>query len=179
MNRRVINLVIAVLIILLTFQGCMRYLTHERNEVLLDGIDIDQTLKIAEIELERQKLGSVLTIWAIRDQYISSSQAKKISQLYFKHIESLDKKFDIWHLTWAISNMYRFGDADVKNELNEAYNDAVKRAKEVHKLANKMANGEKIYMGDAHSGGRAFAKKHLVVPGNDEYLQSFEEFTEK
>jgi hypothetical protein len=42
-----------------------------------------------------------------------------------------------------------------------------------------MANGEKIYMGDAHGGGRAFAKKHVVVPGNDKYLQSFEDYNIK
>jgi hypothetical protein len=179
MKKEIIKPVILFTVVLIILQGCMRYLTHDRSEVLLEGVDIDQTLKIAEIKLEKRKLGSVLTIWAIRDQYFTPEQAKEVSRLYFAYIDDIDTKFDVWHLTWAIANMYRFGDEEVKIELNKAYYNAVKRASEVHNLADKMANGEKIYMGDAHGGGRAFAKKHVVVPGNDKYLQSIEDFNTK
>ncbi len=180
-NKRIQSVFLgSIIFLLLTFsQGCMRYLTYDRSEVLLKGIDIDQTLKIAKIELKKQKFGSVLTIWAIRDQYLTPNQAERISNLYFKHIDSIEKKFDIWHLTWAITNMHRLGDNEIKYALKDAYEDARKRAEKVHNLADKMANGEKIYMGDAHSGGRAFAKRHIVIPGNEKYLQSFEEYRSK
>ncbi len=41
-------------------QGCMRYLTHDRTKVLLAGVDIDQTLKIAAMEIDKGTLGCVL-----------------------------------------------------------------------------------------------------------------------
>jgi hypothetical protein len=44
------------------------------------------------------------------------------------------------------------------------------------KNRDPAVNGDKMYMGDAHWGGRAFAKKHIVIPGNKQYLQSFEQF---
>ncbi len=162
--------------------SCMRYLTHNRREVLLEGVDIDQTLEIAAMELKEKaggKLGSVLTIWAIRDQDIKPKQAEEISRLYFQYIDCLKKNFDIWHLTWAISNIYRLGNDNVKKAIQDAYNDATKRAEKLSNIADKMANGGKLYMGDAHIGGRAFAKNHIVIPGNEKYLQSVEEYKEK
>jgi hypothetical protein len=32
-------------------------------------------------------------------------------------------------------------------------------------------------MGDAHDGGRSYARSHIVLPGNPDYLQSFEDYT--
>jgi hypothetical protein len=118
-------------------------------------------------------------IWVIRDQKITPSQAHEISRLYFAHIYNIKKKFDIWHLTWAISDIYRLGDDSVKVALQDAYQDATKRASEQKGIADRMANGNKLYMGDAHSGGRAFAKKHVVVPGKKGYLQSYDEYIRK
>ncbi len=158
--------------------GCMRYLTNNRDEVLLEGVDIDQTLKVASLKMiQRQgKMGTSLPIWVIRDQKISPAQAQEISNLYFQHVGILKKKFDIWHLTWAISDSYRLGDDSVKVVLHNAYADATARAKKLKGIADKMANGDKLYMGDAHSGGRAFAKKHIVVPGKKGYLQSYDDY---
>lgn len=167
-----------IIAILLLLNGCMRYLTHNRNEVLLEGVDIDQTLKVAALKMNQRQgdMGASLPIWVIRDQNISPAQAQEISRLYYLHIGTLRKKFDIWHLTWAISDFYRLGNDSVKVVMQDAYTDATKRAKTLKGIADKMANGDKLYMGDAHSGGRAFAKKYVVVPGKKGYLQSYDEY---
>jgi len=159
----------------------MRYLTHDRGEVVLEGVDIDQSLSVARTYMEDKqgKWGSSLAIWAIRDQYLTPDQAQIVSGLYFEHIDGFKKEFDVWHLTWAVANIYRHGDDEVKKAIATAYNDATKRARELSRVADKMANGETMYMGDAHGGGRAFAKKHVVVPGNKKYVQSVNEYQEK
>jgi len=64
----------------------MPYLTHDRSKVLLSGVDIDQTLKIASIEIDKGTWGCVLGIWAIRDQVVTPAQAGSISDLYFSHV---------------------------------------------------------------------------------------------
>lgn len=169
--------VLTSMVFLSSISGCMRYLSHNRNDVLLEGIDIEQSLQVAEYELNRGKTGASLTIWAMRNQLFNESQAETISNLYFNHVDSL-RKFDVWHITWAVSDIYRLGSSSIRTVLDSAYKDASKRAQNSHRLANRMANSEKVYMGDAHSGGRAYARKHLVVPGNIRYLQSFDEFLE-
>jgi hypothetical protein len=170
--------VFMIIAVSLLFSGCMRYLTHDRDEVLLQGVDIDQTLKVAALKMNQRqgKMGIALPIWVIRDQKIAPAQAQEISRLYFLHITTLKKKFDIWHLTWAISDVYRLGDDSVKVVMHDAYIDATARAKKMKGVADKMANGDKLYMGDAHGGGRSFAKKHVVVPGKKGYLQSYDEY---
>ena len=173
---------LGVMVFLLIYlSGCMRYLTQDRGKVVLDNVDIDQSIKVAEIYMKDKDgvRGASLALWAIRDQYFTAQQAEEVSRLYFQHVDGLKKKFDVWHLTWAIANIYRQGDDEVKGGLQKAYEDATKRAKEVSDIADKMANGEKMYLGDAHGGGRAFAKRHVVVPGNKKYLQSVEEYKEK
>jgi hypothetical protein len=162
--------------------GCYLY-KDKRNKVLLPGIDIDQTLQVAEMEMEENKFSTVLTLWAIRDQILTGPQAEKISELYFKHIDRIDsekqkaRKFSVWHLTWAISNMYRLGNVTVQYPLKNAYEDAGKRVEKLdQKLATDHFKGVEIVMGDAHAGGRSYAKSHLVVPGNKKYLQSFEQY---
>jgi hypothetical protein len=165
--------------ILLMSTGCMRYLTHDRSEVLLDGVDIDQTLQIAEAELREGGTGSVLTIWAIRDQFVTPLQAQRISDLYFGYVDSLRGKFDTWHLTWAIANLYRQGDEGVRGALQAAYDDARVRARNTHRLADRFANGDTLYLGDAHSGGRAYAKRHVVIPGSKKYVNSFDDYVRR
>lgn len=166
--------------------GCLPYLYHEREPALVKGVDIDQTLKVADDELKKDDGFSVLTIWAIRDQYVDEAQAAEISKLYFEHVNSIDndetrhRKFGVWHLTWAVSNLYRFGDEKVKAALQSAYDDATKRIKTVDRsFAEKQVLGDEMYTGFAHIGGVAYARNHLVVPGNDEYLQSYGEYARK
>jgi hypothetical protein len=168
--------------ILWSTSGCTM-LYHEREKVLITDIDIDQTLEIAALELEENKMSSVLTVWAMRDQVISPAQAGKVSELYFSHIDRIDSEdqkarmFSVWHLTWAISNMYRLGDDSVKGVLRSAYLDAAKRVDSLDsRIASTHFYDEKIVMGDAHFGGRRYARKHLVVPGNKKYVQSVEEY---
>jgi hypothetical protein len=167
------TLVIAVLV---SLTGCLRYLTHDRSKVLLPGVDIDQTLKIAAIEIDKGTTGCVLGVWAIRDQVVTADQASKISDIYFSHISLLKQSFNIWHLTWSIADLYDNGDQATRAALQKAYDDAKQRAKALGGLANRFVNGDKVYMGDAHSLGRRYAETHVVVPGNPKYLQSFEEY---
>lgn len=177
-------LTLTLLFSLIATSSCMPYRYKDRNKVVIKGIDIDQTLEVALIELADDGWGSPLTIWAIRDQHITPGQAAKISKIYFHYVEIVDAKesnrvFSIWHFTWAISNMYRHGDAEVKAELEAAYNDAGKRVNDLdHKQARETFFGEDIQMGDMNAAGRAYARSHLVVPGNDGYIQSVEEFLE-
>ncbi len=163
--------------------GCLPYIYHERSQVLIPGIDIDQTLDVAEAELRKPGGASVLTIWAMRDQIVTPAQAARISDLYLAHIDEVDgpdakaRSFQVWHLTWAISNIYRLGSDGVKASLEPAYRDAAARVEALDmKVAHVHFSGQTLYMGDAHGGGRAFANSHLVVPGNKDYLQSFQEY---
>ena len=168
-----------VFAVLANVAGCLRYITHDRSKVLLPGVDIDQTLKIAELELDKGTLGCVLGVWVLRDQVVTPNQAAAISTLYFSHVCSLTQSFNVWHLTWAIADLYNNGDTATRAALQKAYTDARRRAKALGGLANKFVNGDKIYMGDAHSLGRRYAETHMVVPGNPKYVQSFEEYLKK
>jgi hypothetical protein len=166
--------------------SCLPYIYHERDRVLVPGIDIDSTLDVAELELEGGGSLSVLTIWAIRDQVVTPAQARRISKIYFDHILEVDgegaksRKFQVWHLTWAISNLYREGGQEVRQALEDAYADASMRVEALKmKAASLHFAGDEIYMGDAHAGGRAYARKHLVVPGNPDYLQSVKQYLEE
>ena len=179
------NRVTAIALVAAFVTGCYLY-KDKRNKVLIPGIDMDQTLQVAEITMAENRFGTVLTIWAIRDQILNEAQAKKISTLYFEHIDRIDsdeqkaRKFSVWHLTWAVSNMYRLGDEGVQRALKTAYEDTGQRVDKLDmNAATKHYHGPEIVMGDAHAGGRAYAKAHLVVPGNEKYLQSFEEFVKK
>lgn len=173
---------ITILLFILMNISCMRYLTHDRDEVLLEGIDLDQSLKVAvfDMELKDGKFGTSLPIWILRDQIFKPEQAMIVKDLYIKYIGRIEKDFDIWHLTWAISNIYRLGDDDIKAVLEEIIEDVRSSAKTAGKISIKMSNPkEKLFMGDAHGGGRGYAKNHVVVPGNKRYLQSFDEYYKK
>jgi hypothetical protein len=167
---------VALLVTAVGIGSCMRYLTHNRDEVIIKGVDIDQTLDVAAVDLKRGGWGSVLTVWAIRDQEVTPPQTARISQLYFQNIDKVKWKFNIWHFTWAIADLYRNGSQPVRDSLQAAYNDARVRVKQSYGTANKFVNGDKLYMGDAHSLGRAYAHRHVVVPGNADYVQSFAEY---
>ena len=163
--------------------GCLPYLYKERAPALIPGIDIDQSLDVAEHELAQPKATSVLGVWALRDQPVTVKQAARINDLYLSSIPRIDdegmhhRSFAVWHFTWAISNLYRFGDDAVKAALEPAYTDAVARAKALDRsVVDKLVLGKEIYSGPAHAGGRAYAHKHLVVPGDDDYLQSYAQY---
>jgi hypothetical protein len=74
--------------------------------------------------------------------------------------------------------MYRNGDSAVKSELEKAYADAQKRARDLHRVADKHVNDDNVYMGDFHILGRRYKKSHVVVPYDDDYVQSAETFLE-
>jgi hypothetical protein len=137
------------------------------------------TLNIAELKLKQGGFDSILTIWAMRDQVINASQAERISSMYFNYIKTSKSDFGIWHIAWAISNFYRLGNDDIKSKLQPAYEDAIKRPDKMEsfkKTAIELINGKKIYMGFIHNLARSYALKHIVAPGNKEYLQSMDDF---
>ena len=151
------------------------FATSVQGQVLIKGVDIDQTLGIAERELKRGRFASVLTLWGIRDQVYTEAQAQRVSYLYFQYIDTRKDYFDVWHFTWAISNIYRNGNAAVRAELELAYQDAKKRAKAAGGWADGLANRD-ILMGDIHPPARHFVQTHVVVPGTPRYLQSLEDY---
>lgn len=170
----------------------MPYLVFDKQEaVLLDGIDFEQTLKVAEAEFARQAATSELVIWGIRDQVITAEIARRISELYFANIDMLyntepftiiDWNHAVWHFAWAISNLYRNGDGAVKQELQSAYDDALQRPETLEKfkfIAADYIRGERIVMGDAHTPAHNLMLKLIVIPGSDEYVNSYEEYLEK
>jgi hypothetical protein len=152
---------------------------YDQKDVLVNGINIDETLKIARNELKKDTYDSVLGVWVIRDQVFTTSQAEEISKLYFENIDKLKIEFSIWHLSWAVSNIYRNGNDEIKMVMNDAYLDAKKRPdslKQFKKIADMHINGEKIYMGDIHDLGKAYAHSHIIAPGNKDYLQYYDEY---
>lgn len=172
---------------LLAAINCFPYVYHVRdNRVLVRGIDVNATLEVARMELEEGGFDATLTLWAIRDQIVTPDNAKTISGLYFRHINKVaaekDKtaaEFGVWHLAWAISNLYRNGDSRIKAELEGAYLDATKRPESLTRfrdIASEHVNGNKVYMGDIHGAARSVARSHIVAPGNEKYLQSLDEY---
>jgi hypothetical protein len=167
--------------------NCLPYVYHMRDHrVLVSGIDIDATLEIAKIELDEGGFDATLTLWAIRDQIVSVDDSRTISALYFKHIDQVARErdqtvaaFGVWHLSWAISNLYRNGDDSIKAELEGAYLDARKRPEGLTRfkdVATEHINGSKVYMGDFHTVARAYARSHVVAPGAKGYLQTLDEY---
>jgi hypothetical protein len=172
--------IFAMILLVLLF-SCIPfpYVYYDQKDVLIKGVDIDKTLDVAQMELESGGTFCVLGVWVIRDQIINNDQAKRISDLYFKYIDTIKDDFDIWHLSWAISNYYRNGNDEIKAILKDAYNDAVKRPEKLHQfksIANELINGSKVYMGNIHDLGKAYAHSHIVVPGNTDYIQSVADY---
>ena len=151
------------------------FATSVQGQVLIKGVDIEQTLVIAEQELKRGRFASVLTLWGIRDQVYTEAQAQRVSYLYFQYIDTRKDYFNVWHFTWAISNIYRNGNAAVRAELELAYQDAKERAKAAGGWADGLANRD-ILMGDIHPPARHFVQTHVVAPGTSRYLQSLEDY---
>jgi hypothetical protein len=143
--------------------GGAPFITSVQSQVLINGVNIDQTLVIAEQELTKSRFDSTLALWGIRDQVYTEGQALKVSYLYFRYVDTLKDYFPIWHLTWAISNIYRNGNAAVRAQLELAYQDAKKRAEAAGGIANLHVNRD-IVMGDIHLPARLFAQAHVMAP---------------
>ncbi len=166
--------------------SCFPYVYHSQDRVLIPKVDIPATLEIASIELEEGGFDATLTVWAIRDQIVSADNARRISALYFAHIDGIAAQkdrvtadFGVWHFTWAIANLYRNGNDSVRPELEQAYADAKQRPETLRHFtdpAREHVNGSKIYMGDSHDLARSYAYSHVVAPGNENFLQSFDEY---
>jgi hypothetical protein len=155
--------------------GGAPFITSVQSQVLINGVNIDQTLVIAEQELTKSRFDSTLALWGIRDQVYTEAQALKVSYLYFRYVDTLKDYFPIWHLTWAISNIYRNGNAAVRAQLELAYQDAKKRAEAAGGIANLHVNRD-IVMGDIHLPARLFAQAHVMAPRTRGYLQSLEDY---
>lgn len=173
----------ALLLLMFTlFVGCAHFprKTHSMEEVQLKGIDVPQSIQVAEKTLSKDRLGQGLGFWALRDQKITLEDANEISNSYFKHIESISHAFDIWHFTWSISNFYRSASPEVQANLQLAYEDATKRGFALNKpYVTKHLTDSLIYRGWYHGGGWLAARKHLVVPGDDRFLQRASDFKER
>lgn len=167
----------------LLLSSCFTSMHYTREPALVKNVDIDESLKITKDEIKKTSGSQGLGIWVLRDQVVTPEQAKTISKLYLNNIDSMKSGFNIWHSSWAIANLYRFGDAAVKAELETAYQKAKKQPERLKKSQKKLAtyhiSGDKIVTGFIHFGGRAYAKRHLVVPGNKKYVQSYEEYLKK
>jgi hypothetical protein len=166
----------------LATSGCYAY--RVRDEALVARLDVDQSLDVAAQELSHNRFSTVLGLWALRDQVLTAAEARRASELYFANIDRIDsesqkaREFSVWHLTWAIADMYRLGDADVRTALAPAYADAAERVNALDlNVATKLFYGDRLLMGDIHGGGRAYARAHLVAPGNPRYLQSEAEYS--
>lgn len=177
MNTRIV-MSSASLILIWMVAGCsFPTITHNQADVIIDEIDIPASLRVAACELNRDSFDNILGLWVLRDQRIGPDDAKTVSRLYFEHVDSIESDFAVWHLTWAVSNLYRNGNADVKAVLKAAYEDATKRASALGKeKADEKVNGDKVYMGFSHIMGYRYAKQHIVAPGNKRYLQRFEDY---
>jgi hypothetical protein len=167
----------------LLLSSCFTSMYRTREPALVKNADIDETLKITKDEMQTEGIGQSLGIWVLRDQVVTAGQARTIAGLYLAAIDSMKSSFNIWHSSWAISNLYRLGDEAVKAELEAAYQKAKKQPERlegnVKNIAESHINGQKLVTGFIHAGGRSYAKRHLVVPGNKRYVQSYEEYRKK
>jgi len=178
---------VLLLFVPILFTNCFfPHVYHDQERVLVHGIDITSTLEIARAELEEGGFDASLTVWAIRDQKVTVEDADNVSELYFEFIDKVAAEnnrttadFGVWHLAWAISNLYRNGDAEIKARLERAYIDALKRPENLTQfkdVAAEHVNGNKVYMGDIHDIARSYACSHIVAPGNKKYLQSLDQY---
>jgi hypothetical protein len=93
----------------------------------------------------------------------------------------IDSNHAVRHFAWAISNLYRNGNDEVKAALQSAYDDALTRPETLSRfrlIAIDNVLGDQILMGYAHNMARSFVRKHVVVPGNTDHIQNYKEYVE-
>lgn len=146
---------------------CFAYVTKDPEQARIDRVNIHATLDRAEEYVEQEKwVAFVLTYWCIRDQTITPDEAERITQLYFDHVDSLQQGFQTWHTYWAVANYYKGASPDVQGILEDAYQDASRRASEEGGAADRFTNGDETIHGDIHSLARHFCNCNTMV---DEY----------
>ncbi len=121
----------------LLFSSCFTSMHHTREPALVKNVDIDETLKITKDEIKKESISQSLGLWVLRDQVVTPAQAKTIGDLYLTRIDSMKNGFNIWHASWAIANLYRFGDNAVKAELETAYQKAKTQPDRIQKKGQK------------------------------------------
>jgi hypothetical protein len=168
----------------LALSGCFPYQYYVREPALVPGIDMKQSLQVATDEMQKKgDIAEGLGLWVLRDQVVTPEQASEISKLYLDHIDGMTSEFNIWHASWAIANLYKLGDDAVKAELERAFAKAIGQPNRLTGLSQSAAiahiNGQKVTTGFIHFGGVAYAHGRLVVPGNKDFLQSYEEYRKK
>lgn len=165
------------------FSGCFPFEYYVREPALVKGVDMKQSIQVAADQIQKTNIEQGLSIWVLRDQIVTPEQAKEIGDLYLSRIDGMKSDFNVWHTSWAISNLYKLGDDAVKAQLETAYQKAIKQPDRLTGLiknaANNHINNEKITTGFIHIGGELYAHGHLVVPGDKKFIQSYEEFREK
>lgn len=106
---------------------------HTREPALVKNVNIDESLKITKDEIKKTNTSQSLGLWVLRDQIVTPEEAKTIADLYLTHIDSMKVGFNIWHSSWAIANLFRFGDEAVKAELQTAYQKAKTQPERIEK----------------------------------------------
>lgn len=168
-------------ILFLSLSSCITYVYDKQAPALVANVDIDQSIKVARDEIKKKNdMAQGLAIWVLRDQVVTPAQASVIADLYLSQIDAMKSEFNIWHASWAIANLYRLGDDEVKAKLEIAYQKAkvqpLRMEGDFKDIADDHINGKKLTTGFIHFGGLAYAYGHLVVQGNDKYIQSYEEY---
>ncbi len=152
---------------------------EKRHLVIIPHIDVDKSLLIAKRMTQKSGMVKSLGLWAIRDQYFTAKQAGIAAEIYLANIHSMNGNFNKWHFSWAIANIHRLGDQEVKKVTLNAYIIAKTQPgimTGMKKIASNHIMGKKIVMGSAHYFGRQFVRNHVVAPGNPEYLQNNQNF---
>lgn len=174
---------LALIIPFLLLTSCAYHrISHDQSEMLIEGVDIDESLKIAEFWTNRHDDGewepNSLGYWAMRAQEITPEQAKEIDRVYWKVIDQMEyKEFHLWHYTWAIADLYRLGSPEVQEILQKAFDDAVPLALAIEK--EKFVADSVLHLGFFHGGGWRAAKNYMVVPGNRKFTQNANEYIEE
>lgn len=177
------KVLLLVLPIVLSLSSC--YIYNSQKPALVKNVDVDATLKVARDEIKKTDMAQSLSIWVLKDQIVTPEQAKVISELYLTNLDRIVSPFNIWHAAWTISNLYRLGNDAVKAELETAYQIAIKEPDRIPNDDNFKGaavdhiNGKTLTTGFIHFGGMSYAYDHLVVPGNNKYIQSYEEYLQR
>lgn len=170
-------------LVLLALSACTPFEYYIREPALVKGVDMDQSIQVAADQMKKAGLEQGLSIWVLRDQFVTPEQAREIGKLYLDNIDDITDDFVIWHTSWAIANLYKLGDDDIKAELEEAFEKATTQPDRItgwaKDSANLHINTPRITSGFIHVGGDFYAHGHLVVPGDDSYLQSYEEYRKR